>query len=113
VPWESDSPVLHSPARARTCDPWNMFGHVFASQALTSALVYAGSDAGVLQARDLLDFEEGPGNKLRDTNGDPLDLGAKIGSSPAVCYTPDGSTWRRWIFVTARDGGLHAFSSRL
>ena len=104
---------------------WNMLGHVFASQALTASLVYVGTDGyldeqgirhnAYLQARDLLNFNEGPGNKLRDASGNPLNLGAKIGSSPAIAYTPDGATWRRWVFITARNDTLqlHAFSSRL
>ena len=67
----------------------------------------------MLQAHNLLDLDEDPGNKLYDPNEHELDLGAKIGSSPAVCYTDDGATWRRWVFVTARNGILRAFSSRL
>jgi outer membrane protein assembly factor BamB len=102
--------------------------HVFSSQSLTSGLVFCGNDLGQLQARCLTDLFEPPGNKLvlpgaEDPTGS---IGGPISSSAAICYTLDNGVWRRWVFVTSRNGYvyddnwnqiavpsvLHAFSSQ-
>ena len=74
--------------------------YVFSSPALAQELVYAGSDAGWLRAYKLTNFALG--NKLLDEIGDEFNLGGKISSSVALCYTPEGDTWRRWLLVTSR-----------
>ncbi|MBP6964414.1 MAG: PQQ-binding-like beta-propeller repeat protein [Armatimonadetes bacterium] len=88
---------------------WDTDGHAFASPALTSGVVLHGNDKGLLQARRLVGFTEPPGNKLLlpdavDVTGA---IGGPISSSPAVCYTLDEGIWRRWLFVTTRNGHIY------